>query len=92
MSPVWAAQREERFASLFTPAEVGCTYYSGHVQEGTSSTCLQRLMAQRDCVRFTSTSSMVKLLSVSLSVTSLVSYGAGGYRDRKKSASDQTVT
>lgn len=66
MSPVWAAQREERFASLFTPAEVGCTYYSGHVQEGKSSTCLQRLMAQRDCIRFTSTSSMVKLLSISL--------------------------
>lgn len=70
MSPAWAAQREDRFVSLFAPAEPSRTYYSGHRHEGTSSTCLQRLMAQRDCIPFTSSSS--KLLSVSLSVTSLV--------------------
>lgn len=62
MSPAWAAQREERFP--FTPAGVGRTY-SGHGQEGTSSSCRQRAMAQRDCIPFTSTSSMVKLLSLS---------------------------
>lgn len=76
MSPACAAQREERFASLFTPAEAGRTYYSGLGLEGTASTCLQRHMARRDCIRFPSASSMVKLLSVP-SVTSVVNFLTG---------------
>lgn len=82
MSPAWAAQREERFVSLFALAEPSHTYYSGHGHEGTSSICLQRLMAQRVYSLYINIQQTVVCLPLCHQFS----------RDRKEKGTDQTVT